>query len=151
MQGLQLTYNIPEGTLWWQEFIDSVATDPAYADLVSSYNTFLSYVDPSPSNDSPLKRRVIIDPNTPLTRKVQWSMSDLPAGSTAEQAHIHYKIKVREYIIANNDAPYTESAEESFDGIPRSVPKNLALTFFTNYNEANGYNIFSMEMVDVDF
>ena len=63
----------------------------------------------------------------------------------------HYKIKVREYIIANNDAPYTESAEESFDGIPRSVPKNLALTFFTNYNEANGYNIFSMEMVDVDF
>jgi hypothetical protein len=92
-----------------------------------------------------------MDPNDPLTRKVQWSMSELPEGSTADQAFIHWKTKTREYVIANNDAPYTESAEESFDGIPRTVPRNLALTFFANYNEANGYNISSMEMVDVDF
>lgn len=151
MQGLQLTYTITPGTLWWQEFIDSVSTDPAYADLVSSYNTFLAYVDPSPSNNSTLKRRVIIDPNTPLTRKIQWSMTDLPAGATADQAFVHYKVKIREYIIANSDAPYTESAEESFDGIPRTVPKNLALSFFTNFNEANGYELSGMEIVELDF
>ena len=150
MKALQLTLTKPPEKMWWLEFIASVTNDPVYADLIASHNTYLAYVDPSPSNDSPLKRRIVIDPATPNTRKIQWLMPDLPIEYNAEQAYIHYRKKIRDFVTSHNDAPYTETAEESFDGIPRQIPKNLALSFYNNYTSLNGYEIVNKEVVDIE-
>ncbi len=150
MKALQLTLTRPPEKMWWLPFIESVANDPAYAELIASHNTFLAYVDPSPSNNSPLRRRVLSDPDNPLIRKIQWIMPDLPENSTPEEAYIHYRLKARDFILAHNDAPYTETAEESYDGIPRVIPKNLALSFFNNYMAINGFEIINKEIVDID-
>jgi len=150
MKALEMTLTIPPGTLWWQEFIASVTNDPAYADLITSHNTYLAYIDPSPSNNSPLKRRIVIDPENPLTQKHQFIMSDLPEGYSVEQAYIHFRRKMRDFTLAHNDAPYTETAEESFDGISRIIPKNLAVSVCNNYRSINGYQIVDTQIVDVE-
>jgi len=151
MKALQITFTIPPGTLWWPQFIESVANDPAYAPLVASYNDLQNYFDPTVDNGVTTKKRIIVYPENLNMRSVQWRMSDLPEGYDAEQAYVFYRKKMREFILSHNDAPYTESAEESFDGISRTIPRNLALSFFLDFNEVHGFELTGMELVDVDF
>lgn len=149
-KGLEITYTRPSTDVpWWTDFL-AAQTDPAFDDLKESYQRVLAIVDPE--GTGVLKRRIIDDPAQPLVRKLQWSMSEMPGDYTLEQAILYHRKLIKRELHENiNDHSIIESAEISFDGIPRTYARCLVWDWRISYDETNGIVNSANEIKDFDF
>lgn len=149
-KGIEITYTRPSADVpWWTDFLVS-QTSPEYDDLKASYQRVLAVVDPE--GDGVFKRRIIDDPATPLVRKVQWSMKDMPADLDLDQAIFYHRKLIRSEIQEGiNDGTIVESAETSFDGIPRSIARCLVWDWRMNYDLKANIENSGSEIKDFDF
>jgi hypothetical protein len=149
-RGLEITYTKPSTDVqWWPDYLEAQGSD--FDAIRASHQRVIDIV--KPEGTSIIKRRVLpLDPSKPLERKVQWSLSELPANITVDQA-ILYQRKLLKTLVFDviNDAPYTEPAEFSFDGIPRTHPRCLYGEWRRGYDETNGIVPVTHEIKELDF
>jgi hypothetical protein len=153
-RGIAILYRKPAEAQWWNEFIDSVADQPEYAPLVASRASFEAAVDNAPGQ-GPLnmRRRYIDNPsgNNPNEKLVEWVLYDMPETvTTDEDAANFWRSKIRELNTHINDAPITETAEESFDGVARVHPRHLYMSWGRYFNQTHGYEVVSMRLVEIN-
>lgn len=148
--GLEITYTRPSADVpFWTDYL-AAQTDPSFDLLKTSYQNVLAVVDPAGSSD--LKRRIVDDPATPLVRKLQWSLPTMPAGTPLDQAIIFHRKKIREVIHEGvNDASFTVSGDDSFDGTPRTYARNAVWQWKSSYDEQNGIDLTNVELKELDF
>lgn len=147
--GIEIVHTRPSTDVAWaDDFLNSQTSadfDPIKASAVKYFEAY------SETGTTGIKRRHIKSDDNPLVMLVQYSFDGIPADDI-DAAYIALRKKQKEVLVNHiNDAPYTETADQSFDGVARVYPANLFHEWTKKYYLEQGLDLSQVRYVEVDF
>lgn len=146
--GIELVHTRPSTDVAWADDFLNAQTSADFAPIKESAVRFFDAY--SETGTSGIKRQHIKSDDNPLVMLVRYSFDGMP--DDIDAAYIALRKKQKEVLVnLINDAPYTEAAEQSFDGVARVYPANLYHEWTKRYYLENGIELGQAKFVEVDF